>query len=436
MIYPNALTEQHVYDPAGNVATYKNRTGAVQTFSYDIRNRLTNFTWSDQTSSQSTVYDAASRKTQITNADAVINFAYDNANRLLTQEEWSIALNDNVHRTVTYTYDADGNRASIQHPSGSLFNYGYTNRNQLASIGNGANAIVSYGFDASGNITTRTLDNGTSTSYTLDAVNKDTSIQHALNPTSGTKRFDYAYNSVNDITAVQRDSAQGDGFQYDLTQQIIGYAQNGNVNLSAGTVSSPAANTTLAFDGCGNRKSLNGTPLLPANNMNQPTDPGITYDTNGNLKTYNGWSYTYDAQNRLRSAVNASTAMVVQLYYDGLNRQVARSVTNLPAPSPTPTPTPTPPPNQVAPVTFSTTGSYPNPMLVSMSTSTVGAIIFYTTDSTTPAHNGALPTGSTQIYSVPVSVAAGQATHFVALAYKPGMSDSVATTFDADNTCS
>jgi RHS Repeat len=47
-----------------------------------------------------------------------------------------------------------------------------------------------------------------------------------------------------------------------------------------------------------------------------------TYDGNGNLKTYNGWSYTYDAMNRLTAAVKGATS--ASFYYDGLNRQVAR----------------------------------------------------------------------------------------------------------------
>jgi len=34
---------------------------------------------------------------------------------------------------------------------------------------------------------------------------------HNLNPAGTTKRFDYAYNSVNDITAVQRDNRRPSG---------------------------------------------------------------------------------------------------------------------------------------------------------------------------------------------------------------------------------
>jgi RHS repeat-associated protein len=451
MTYPNNLFEVHSYDAAGNVQTYTNRSGAVQTFSYDNRNRQTHFSWSDGTSPQTTAYDAASRKTEIDNNDATITLGYDYDNRLTTQTEREITANvgDNVARTVTYTYDVDGNRSTIQYPSGSKFDYAYTQRNQVASIklDGQVNPIVSYIFDPSGNITSRSLDNGTSTAYTVDAVDKDTSIVATL-AGSVTKRFDYAYNSVNDILAVQRDSAGGDGFTYDLTEQIIGFQHDGtSVNLSTGAVTGGTPNT-MKFDGCGNRTNLNGASES-FNNMNQPTD--VPHDNDGNVQSYNGFIYSYDAQNRLRSVTSASST--INFYYDGLNRQVARvsgsggtptptptpTATPTPTPRPTPTPsatltpspTPTPNPNQCAPVSFTKgqnlqSGDY----TVSMSTTTQGATIFYTTDGTTPTHNGSTATGTTQTYTGPVDIGKCGDHPFSALAYKSGYSDSSVTSQD------
>jgi RHS repeat-associated protein len=333
MTYPNGTTESHVYDAAGNVKTYTNRSGAVQTFSYDNRNRQTNFTWSDGTSSPTTSYDAASRKIEIDNADATITLGYDSDNRLTWQTEKEITpgVGDNIARTVAYTYDADGNRQSVQYPSGTKLDYAYTQRNQVQTITlDGQQApIVTYGFDPGGNIASRSLDNGTSSAYTVDQVNRDSAVVHNLLPTGTTKRFDYAYNNVNDILAVQRDSAGGDGFTYDLTQQIIGFQQNGtSVNLSNGTVTGGTANT-MTFDGCGNRTKLNGTAAT-FNNMNEQTSAGAVYDDatgpgNGNLASYSGWTYSYDAQNRLTTAAQNGTT-IARFYYDGLNRQVARSL--------------------------------------------------------------------------------------------------------------
>jgi RHS repeat-associated protein len=52
--------------------------------------------------------------------------------------------------------------------------------------------------------------------------------------------------------------------------------------------------------------------------------PTINYDANGNLTKYKGWTYGYDAQNRLINAVNGSVS--AQFYYDGKNRQIAHNI--------------------------------------------------------------------------------------------------------------
>lgn len=136
-----------------------------------------------------------------------------------------------------------------------------------------------------GNITNRTLENGTSSAYRIDQLNRQSAIQHNL--VGGAKRFDYAFNSVSDITAVQRDSALGDGYTYDLTQQITGFQQNGTVNLAAGTVSTPATTNNMLFDGCGNRTSLNGVGQTFDNLNRLTTTAGTIYNSNSALTAWN-----------------------------------------------------------------------------------------------------------------------------------------------------
>jgi RHS repeat-associated protein len=85
------------------------------------------------------------------------------------------------------------------------------------------------------------------------------------------------------------------------------------------------------YDPVGNRQTMtdNGTnTAYTANNLNQYTAVGLetpTYDANGNLTSQAGWSYSYDAQNRLIAAGNGSTS--VSFAYDARNRCVKR-VTN------------------------------------------------------------------------------------------------------------
>jgi RHS repeat-associated protein len=80
-----------------------------------------------------------------------------------------------------------------------------------------------------------------------------------------------------------------------------------NTALAPATLGSTAANALAA--------SANATSSSP------------NYDHNGNLTYFKGWVYTYDAQNRLRTANNGATSAT--FYYDGKNRQIARSINNV-----------------------------------------------------------------------------------------------------------
>ena len=61
--------------------------------------------------------------------------------------------------------------------------------------------------------------------------------------------------------------------------------------------------------------------------MNQYTSIGnkaLTYDVNGNLKSYNGNSYEYDSENRLKKITTPEN--VVVNYYDAMNRRIKKSI--------------------------------------------------------------------------------------------------------------
>jgi RHS repeat-associated protein len=51
----------------------------------------------------------------------------------------------------------------------------------------------------------------------------------------------------------------------------------------------------------------------------------LAYDTNGNMRQYDGWTYIYDAQNRLTSATKQGVGVAL-FAYDGKNRQIMRSI--------------------------------------------------------------------------------------------------------------
>lgn len=63
-------------------------------------------------------------------------------------------------KTVAYIYDADGNRASLTDPNGSVIAYSHTPRGQVASIvADGPPPLATFAYDAADRRTSRTLKN-------------------------------------------------------------------------------------------------------------------------------------------------------------------------------------------------------------------------------------------------------------------------------------
>ena len=332
-------TEQWSFDTVGRLQSFTNRNSDIQTFTYDALNRMTGFSWNDGglTPSVSFGYDAASRLTSVNNANATITSAYFNDSLLRLETE---SITSGSSKTVAYTYDADGNRASTQYPDNYTFNYTYTGRNQLQAVTN----YATFGYDARGNLTTHTPTNGTGSTYIYDNVDRVTRITHALNGT--TRTFDYDYDSVGNRKWTKRDGGNGDVFGYDLNDQVIAVLLD-----VPHPDTTPLGDPTIVYDWSGNRSSFAPYGWLETytvNNLNQyigrglqdnlmgpdptPTPPAqepATYDYNGNMTTdFDGSIYLYDAQNRLLTA--SKNGVIMTFTYDGLNRQVSRSVTGQP----------------------------------------------------------------------------------------------------------
>ena len=112
----------------------------------------------------------------------------------------------------------------------------------------------------------------------------------------------------------RRDGGVTDTLGYDQNSQMTAFSLGGTA-------------TSLTYDANGNRKQVGATTYATVNGLNQYTTVGtasVGYGTNGNLNSYNTWSYGYDAENHLTSASKTGTSS--GFYYDGLGRQVARTI--------------------------------------------------------------------------------------------------------------
>jgi RHS repeat-associated protein len=334
-------TESWHYVPlTGLLDTFTNRDGKIQTAIYDALNRPTTVSWNDNetTPTVTYLYDVASRKTSVANSNATIAYAYLNDNLLSTE---TTTYADSTARTVTYTYNANGNRKTIQYPNNAYsFTFNYTPRQQLQTLVNnsGGGTILTNVYDLNGNLTTRTPDNSTSSTYTYDALDRVTHIGHAF-AGGNTRTFDYGYHPLtNNRKWTKRDNNKGDVFGYDLNDEVT---QNQLEILNPDTTEpgSPAG-VLINYDANGNRTTLSNnsvTDTYTTNDLNQYASRNSitpTYDPKGNLAGFSGWAapfnnqnwdYTFDSQNRLIEA-KQNSVVVASFKYDGLNRQVSRTL--------------------------------------------------------------------------------------------------------------
>jgi RHS repeat-associated protein len=313
MNYPSVSYETWIYYGKSNMTQNRTRAGVTMTCTIDNRNRDTFCDWSDSTPDVTKTYDAAGRVLSVSNSVATSTFTYDAANQMLSESITISGLSG--AKTVAYTYDADGNRASLTDPNGSVIAYSYTARGQVASIvADGPPPLATFAYDVAGRRTSRTLENGITSTYAYDADGRLTSLTHG-----SVETLTYTYDAMHRRTGETRSSAPARTFGYDLTGQLTA------VNQSSG-------NAAFAYDAVGNRTTVTGAPgagNYTANNLNQYTTGGgvgaLTYDANGNLATGGGWTYTHNGNSRLVGASGPGSA-TASFGRDGRNRDVKRTI--------------------------------------------------------------------------------------------------------------
>jgi RHS repeat-associated protein len=250
--------------------------------------------------------------------------SYDVANELTSETQ---TLSGQAAKIVSYTYDADGNRATTTYPSGKLVELAWTPRNQLASVTyDGPPPIANYAYDLGGRLSSISHENGIVENKTYDNANRLLSNIHS-HAGSATGGDTYTLDTTGRRTA----EAFADGttparsYGYDPTDQVTA------ADYGAGKTDA------YAYDPMGNRstatlaKDSGATTSYTTNTANQYTgisaQAAPTFDANGNLLSGNGVNYTWDSENRLLSYADATNR--IDATYDALHRRLAKKVTNL-----------------------------------------------------------------------------------------------------------
>lgn len=352
LVFPDGSRESTAWDASGRKLSETNRAGATRTFGHDLRGRETVSEWSDGSQRMTKAYDAAGRLTVQDNGVSRVTYEYDAAGRLVseTQDLGPAAGGgiDPAPRSVRFSHDAAGRRASLTYPDGGTIRYTHDARGRLTGIGDDEGLIAGYDYDLAGNATRMPRRNETETERDFDEENRASTItENARSAAEPLAELDYTHDAAGNRTAtlatLDRDGdgrreALLDSYQHDATHQLTGvdYAVPTTGVVPPATnafVGTPNSRVRYTYDAVGNRLAVDENGAVTrytANSLNQYTRVGEfspSHDGNGNLAAMGPWLYRYDAMNRLVEATDGATR--ARFFYDGKNRCVARHYTRL-----------------------------------------------------------------------------------------------------------
>jgi RHS repeat-associated protein len=290
----NGTTLETLYNADGTVSKTTNGAGNATMYAYDPLTRLISAT--DPLGRITTYsYDLAGNQRTLTDpAGQVTTRTYDAANELV-----SSTYSDGKTPTVTFAYDADGQRTSMSDGTGTS-SWSYDSLHRITSTTTGAGVTVTYTYDLKGQLTKITYPGGThAVTRAYDAAGRMTSITDWL----GNKAA-FAYDQDGDLVTETLPVSTGvtAKYSYDANRRLTGIVDaKGATNLA-----------TLSYtrDAFGQLSGATETGVPSAG-----TDT-YTYTALNQLSGVNAGSYLYDAADNVTSLIVPSQ---VSLQYDTAN---------------------------------------------------------------------------------------------------------------------
>jgi RHS repeat-associated protein len=322
----NRLTR--VTDPLGNKAYYQ----------YDSVSNL--------------VYTRDPRSSSTTDNTYATSYSQTPLNQLDT-------LTDPLGHQTRSTYDGDGNTTAVSLPNGlnegftyynndlldqetlnnaqgsaQSYTYTYSPGNSLSSVADSNGGSSSFTYDLAGRVTGSTDANGCSLGYTWDRAGNLT----GLTEPNGTVQYNYG--KTNQLLSIVLPDSSTIYYDYDENGNVfqirypnnndrkIGYYPNGWVDTIQDSGFTGDKTITYSYYNNGDIEEIDSSDNGNINTTgsqysNNPANEisGDTYDANGNMTASGACVYTYDAEDRLLSVQQGSSAIATYAYnYDGARR--------------------------------------------------------------------------------------------------------------------
>ena len=334
---PNGHTTQFSYDQAHRPASIVNAQGGIVTFGRDAtgslttladeRGKVTNQTYDNRgllatlrdplgRTTAAITRDALGRASAVTNARGDITaWTYDADGRISGKKY-------NGNAVATYAWDLTSNLTAVSDAAGTK-TFTYDAAGRVTAIGYPDGRTTAINYDAAGNVVAMTYGDGLTVNYTYDARNRVTGVSFAGNSLTR------AYDTADHLVGETRSNGVASTYTYDAAGRLTRIAHSKGPTV--------IADLTYARDASGLITQESGTwPLAP---VNAPSTDSATYDdanalvnrgaanathdADGNLTALSdarSFSAIYDPENRPTSITrNGSTTTYV---YDGLGQRV------------------------------------------------------------------------------------------------------------------
>lgn len=256
-------------------------------------------------------YDAVGNRTRMAYGKGeATSLAYDSRN-LLTK------VTDAKMGVTSYGYDGNGNRTTVTNAKGNITKFDYNEFNLVSNITNPLNQVIQFEYDKNGNQTKLIYPKGDTITSSFDALNRLKGLY-----VNGVKNWDYGYDANGNLTSVTDALGKQNTYTYDQNNRMtkesegsdsINYNYDPNSNLSS--VKFTAGTTSVTTDFAYNK--LNQLIALSRNGSSQAK---FVYDERGNVtsikKGNNSYtSHKYDDSNRLSELRNyKNTGNVLDSY--------------------------------------------------------------------------------------------------------------------------
>lgn len=291
-------TTSFQYDALSRVTSVTDAITQQYQFGYDALGRQTSITRGE--TSMSYVYDAVGNRSQRTDYNGVVtNYAYDDLNRLTT-----ITYPDTS--TVSYGYDELSRLATATNGNGTV-TMSYDNRGRAASMTGPFGQTVSYGYDVDGNRTSLAIGGSTYATYVYDAVNRLSSITG-----SASEMVNYSYDVTNKVTSRTLPNGIITSYDYDGLNRLTRLRHTtASATLTDNQYAYDTANriTQLCDLGGAHTYGYDSVDRLTSATYPGATTESYTYDSVGNrTASHLSTSYTYQGFNKVTSAGGATYA--------------------------------------------------------------------------------------------------------------------------------